>query len=94
MSNIAKLCSWYAGQCVYEWQEEFGITISTLDNPGWSLKIDLERTSLCEKPFAEIKSEVSDTDWLVARKNGKVFEAFGASLKLDEMIDVFLIWAI
>jgi hypothetical protein len=94
MTNISKLCSWYARQCVDEWQEEFGIKISTLDNPGWSLKVDLERTNLSGKPFKEIKSDVSDTDWFVARKNGTVFEAFGGPLNLDEMIGVFVTWAI
>jgi hypothetical protein len=93
MSNIAKLCDWYKAQCVDEWQEEFGIKISTLDNPGWSLKIDLRRTNLLVKDFSEVKREISEIDWIVARKTDSVFEAFGGVLNLDSMIEIFLIWA-
>ena len=93
MTNISKLCDWYQVQCVNEWQEEYGVSISTLDNPGWSLKIDILKTNLIDKGFVEIKREVSESDWFVARKNGAVFEAFGGTANLDQMIGVFLDWA-
>ena len=51
MSSIAKLSEWYQAQCVDDWQEQYGIKIDTLDNPGWSLKIDLLRTKLHDKEF-------------------------------------------
>ena len=92
MDNISRLSQWYADQCVDEWEEEFGITIRTLDNPGWELKIDLNKTPLAKRAFSEIKIEVTDKDWLVARKVGFTFEAFGGPLNLDQMIAVFLKW--
>ena len=90
MNSISKLCTWYANQSPDDWQE---VRIVTIDNPGWSLKVDLEGTALSPKPFAETRRDSSDTDWLVARKNGNVFEAFGGPLNLDEMIGVFVTWA-
>ena len=65
MNSISKLCTWYANQSPDDWQE---VRIVTIDNPGWSLKVDLEGTALSPKPFAEIRRDSSDTDSLVARK--------------------------
>ena len=35
---------WYKSQCNNEWEHNFGIKIETIDNPGWTLSIDLEDT--------------------------------------------------
>jgi hypothetical protein len=93
MDGMAKLCAWYERQCVDEWHEDHGVNISTLDNPGWSLKVDLGRTNLEGREFSEIKRETSEHDWLVARKRGHVFEAAGGPMNLPELVDVFLSWA-
>jgi hypothetical protein len=57
------------------------------------LKIDLIKTELEQKRFAEFTKELSERDWIVARKSGKVFEAFGGPCNLGEMIEIFLTWA-
>ncbi|MBC7148140.1 MAG: immunity 53 family protein [Rhizobium sp.] len=93
MDAVSKLCAWYELQCVDDWHEDHGIKIGTLDNPGWSMKIDLEGTALCERPFQEIQIERTDRDWVFARKDGSTFEAFGGPMALDEMIKIFLAWA-
>lgn len=91
---ISWLCDWYHRQCVDEWQEEYGVYINTLDNPGWSIKIDLVRTALQDKPFQEVKFERSEHDWITARMNAKHFEAFGGPNNLHELIEIFLRWTI
>lgn len=93
MSNISRLTKWYEAQCLNEWHEEFGIRIETLDNPGWSLKIDLQKTGLSQRDFDESKIERTERDWVVVRKSGGMFEAFGGPANLDEMIGMFLAWA-
>ncbi|MGP3934424.1 Imm53 family immunity protein [Nonomuraea sp. KM88] len=40
------LQSWYASCSNDGWEHGYGITIDTLDNPGWRLKIDLVDTPL------------------------------------------------
>jgi hypothetical protein len=93
MDTVSRLCVWYELQCADDWHEDHGIRIDTLDNPGWSLKIDLKGTSLYDRDFQEIRIERTDHDWITARKNGDTFESFGGPKALDEMIQVFLIWA-
>ncbi len=43
---------WYTNQCNGEWEHEHGVSIQTLDNPGWMIVIDLKGT-----PF---ESQASD----------------------------------
>ena len=93
MDTISKLCDWYEHQCRSEWHEDHGVKIDTLDNPGWSLRIDLLGTSMEDKRLQEIRIERSEHDWFVIRRDDKFFEAFGGPKNLNEMIDSFLSWA-
>ena len=45
-SALRKLQSWYQAQCDEDWEHGEGITIETLDNPGWSLEIALALLTL------------------------------------------------
>ena len=87
MDAITKLCVWYESQWVRDLHEDFGIRIDTLDNPGWSLKINLVGTGLEDKGLQETKVERSEQDWFVIRRNAQRFEAFGGPKNLDEMTD-------
>lgn len=40
------LMSWYNEQCNNVWDSSMGVTINTLDNPGWDIYIDVKNTSL------------------------------------------------
>ena len=73
--------------------------IDTLDNPGWSVDINLRDTRLEKTPFAERSYGVgpeagtSKDEWLVCKVEGNIFKGRGGPLKLDEIIEVFLDWA-
>ena len=45
MNSLEWLQSWYAAQCNDTWEHDHGITIDTLDNPGWHVRIDVDRRS-------------------------------------------------
>lgn len=93
MSIISRLCIWFERQCVGDWSEDRGIKIDTLDNPGWSLKIDLLGTTLENREFETIQVKKTDCDWFIARRAGDTFESFGGPRNLDDMIESFLAWA-
>lgn len=44
---------WYSDQCDGDWEHQNGIDIGNIDNPGWTLKVDLTGTSLENIPFEE-----------------------------------------
>jgi hypothetical protein len=75
------------------------VKINTLDNPGWTIEINLEGTDLEEKTFAEHSYGVGDDaegsgdEWLVCKVEDNKFIAAGGPRKLEEMIEVFLSWA-
>src|SRR5690349_7674980 len=39
--ELGWLEQWYQEQCDGEWEHDCGVTVETLDNPGWLVKIDL-----------------------------------------------------
>jgi hypothetical protein len=50
--SLRWLMQWYVGQCDNDWEHTYGVEIGTLDNPGWSLKVDLRETALEGRSFA------------------------------------------
>jgi Immunity protein 53 len=93
MALLSVLSHWYAHQCDGDWEHEYGISIQTIDNPGWSLSIDLHRTPLSDSPFADIAIERSADDWVCCRIEAEIFKGFGGPANLEELITLFLDWA-
>ncbi len=46
MNSLQWLQQWYRAECDDAWEHQHGITIQSLDNPGWLIKIDLAGTRL------------------------------------------------
>jgi hypothetical protein len=42
---LPRLQRWYHSQSDGTWEHASGVRIETLDNPGWSLKVDLRGTN-------------------------------------------------
>ena len=99
MNALSELQKWYRSQCNGDWEHGEGIKIGTLDNPGWTLEVSLQGTTLEAAEFAERSygvgenAQASGDDWLTCKVEQKVFKGLGGPLKLDEMIQIFLGWA-
>jgi hypothetical protein len=99
MDALTKLQQWYLAQCNGDWEHSFGISITSLDNPGWILEVDLEHTALAGKAFAPLhygmfdEAGTSGHEWIHCRVEDNKFSAAGGPMKLPELIDVFLAWA-
>ena len=81
---------WFLAQCDDEWEHAYGISISTLDNPGWSLSVDLTDTGLAGLVADWSKVERSEHDWLHWRVHESTFEAACGPTNLNEAILAFL----
>ncbi len=46
MGLVEQIQAWYAAQCDGGWEHQYGVSIETLDNPGWCVMVDLSGTSL------------------------------------------------
>jgi hypothetical protein len=85
--------SWYHDQCDGDWEHQFGIHISTLDNPGWSVRIDLTGTDLEGKSFPTCTRDNGDTDWVRCWIQEDQFHATGDPSKLNSILRVFQMFA-
>jgi len=89
MDLIDWISGWYMDNCNGDWEHTSGVLIETLDNPGWSIKIDLIDTLLEGKQLAEIFVDKSDDDWFKVSSDGKHFIAYGDGSKLKFLIENF-----
>ncbi len=90
---LQRIQEWYQAHCNGEWEEQFGVKIDTLDNPGWTVQIDLFATPLAEAEFKEIHEVGHGTDWISCRVRDCKFEGAGGPFKLEQLLRIFLDWA-
>lgn len=89
MNMLQWLQEWYQSHCDGDWEHQYGISITTVDNPGWYLEIDLIYTQFQDLEIEMQNFENGDTDWYGYKiLNGK-YEAFGDPTKLETLIKKF-----
>lgn len=93
MNLLDWLQSWYEGNCDGDWEHLFGVTIETLENPGWRVKVDLEDTYLEEKGFEKIQYNHGDEDWMICYLKDYAFHGEGDLQKLEKILTIFKEWA-
>lgn len=87
------LLKWYQNHCDGDWEHGNGIRIDTIDNPGWSISINLEETELEIKAFQKIEIERIDNDWLYCCIKDNKFEGRCGTNNLPEILQIFRNWA-
>jgi hypothetical protein len=93
MDPMAFLTAWYEAQCDGHWELTHGVTMESLDTPGWLVTIDLEGTPLEDRAMLKIEMEVSREDWLVCEVNRKQFRGLGDPGKLPAIARIFQVLA-
>jgi hypothetical protein len=95
MDDIEWLEEWYLAQCNGDWEHQQGMTIETLDNPGWWVRISLEGTNLenrrADAIIADYKG-IDSSDWLVCRIKEGRFDGAGGPRKLRAIVECFRTW--
>ena len=86
MSVIAEIQKWYASNCDGEWEHEFGLEIETMDNPGWSVTINLDYTNLEGKEFQPVKHLESEESWVECQVEDNRFRGSGDPGRLEEIL--------
>ena len=88
--NVLKwIESWYKNNCNGDWEHSYGITIETLDNPGWDIKIDLKGTPLENEKMEYKLVEQDENDWYGIKIENAQFIASGDPNKLEFLITLF-----
>src|SRR5947209_7843173 len=84
---------WYLEHCDGDWEHQYGIRMETLDNPGWSVTVDLVGTELEGLSFSVIDINRSEENWIYCRVEGDQFKAACGPLNLTEVLNLFRQWA-
>ncbi len=91
---IKRLQNWYTLMCNDDWEHTYGIFISNIDNPGWSLKVELKDTYLYDVHFEEQKIQrENEHNWIICKVEEGNFQGYGGPENLGELIGIFLNWA-
>ena len=92
-SPLDWLMHWYEAQCDGEWEHGYGIRIESLDNPGWSLEIELQGTSWDGRTIERIEHDYEhETEWWTVWTEDNSFQGAGGPLQLGAMIEAFRRW--
>ncbi|MGW1489962.1 immunity 53 family protein [Streptomyces sp. NPDC002402] len=91
--ELGWLQRWYESQCDGDWEHEWGVRIETLDNPGWTMRINLAETLLAGRTYGRTEFRRSNSDWVMTKVSDDVFRASCGPLNLDEALRLFREWA-
>jgi hypothetical protein len=93
MNTIKEIENWYSNQCNGDWEHGKGIELTTIDNPGWRLKINLVDTVFELRPFQRIEIERSESNWYHCWIKDGFFEAACGAKNLEEVLGIFIEWS-
>ena len=89
MDSLKWLERWYAAQCDGAWEHDEGIKITSLDNPGWYVTINLIGTSLESATLPVKRLDRTESDWTHVRIEAGKFIGAGGPMNLEEVISIF-----
>lgn len=90
--------NWRYKYCDGDWEHQYGIRISTLDNPGWCVHVDLAWTALENEQDIPESEDRSESNWVVYKieydsEGAPRFASYGGPKNLTEMLGAFQEWA-
>jgi len=93
LDNFSWLEDWYEAQCDGDWEHGYAVKIDTLDNPGWTVTIDLNGTRYSGIQNRELLNEVSDdTAWIRCDLRDGKFIGHGGPKMLGKIVQAFRKW--
>lgn len=89
MSAFRFVQDWYSAQCDEEWEHAYGVTIKTLDNPGWIFEIDIVDTDVDGRRLTKVLIEPGPGQWIWAWCDGRKYSSACDPLSLEEAFGRF-----
>lgn len=80
---------WFKENCDGDWEHGEVIQITTIDNPGWEVEIDISNTSIASMELDWILNETSKQDWYGVKIADQKFTAAGDIGKLKFLLGLF-----
>jgi hypothetical protein len=89
---LQELQAWYISQCDGDWEHGYGISITTLDNPGWSVSINVAKIVSEDYQEELLTADLSNEDWIFCKVESCRFVGRADPTKLLAILDMFLRW--
>lgn len=100
MDTLEWIENWYRSQCDGDWEHGNVIKIESLDNPGWSIKIDLTDTDLQDlvieyklvegdEVYVDAFGTTQTADWYGFAVEDRKYDAIGDPGKLQFLLETF-----
>lgn len=89
IADLLWLENWYKEQCNGDREHSCGISIQTIDNPGWKLSVSLEDTELENAALEMENFQNSESDWYSFGIKNRSFIGIGDPDKLHLLIGKF-----
>ena len=81
---------WFKSQCDGDWEHQYGVVIDTLDNPGWSVRIDLLGTDLEDIEIERVVRDLWDDEkWIDLHIRNHQFQVATGPELLVEALQIF-----
>ena len=94
MTTLERLARWYESNCNGTWEHGHGVRLTTVDNPGWHVEINVKDTPLGDSPFVTREDEYThEREWLRCWKEGATFQIACGPGRLEDGLKIFLDWA-
>jgi hypothetical protein len=98
--ELSWLEHWYQEQCDGEWEHACGVTVETLDNPGWLVTIDLRGVepeavastrvvSVLGEPPSEMNGNKGGAVWMTCKVESGKFIGAGDPSQLRAILAQF-----
>jgi len=91
--DFSWLQEWFYKNCNNDWEHNTNIKIINLDNPGWSVFINLSETNLENKEFHIVDDYKTENDWIYCVVKNQQFKAAGSPFNLLKILRIFRDWA-
>jgi len=89
MEILEWIQDWFKENADGEWEKGDAIQITTLDNPGWDVEIDISKTSIANLEIKWVLNENGRQDWYGVKISNKRFRAAGDAGKLIFLLNLF-----
>jgi hypothetical protein len=81
--------NWYKSQCNDDWEHNFGVKITTIDNPGWEITIDLNSTNLSSLSFPWTLVGDFESSWVGYKIENNQFNGASDPQNLSTLLNIF-----
>ncbi len=90
-TTLTRIQNWYKLNCNGDWEHSYGFSIKTLDNPGWTVRIDLQETALENLDYTkDFQNPENEYDWYNIRTKDGALNIFCGPENLEQTLLIFL----